>query len=190
MLLFQDKASWILKPCGWGWGFVGEVWIRRVLRFPPFFMNPDCALQCLIQRERELTKVSLTKISEMKTWLKQKGVYLGFFRTVFQKTDTRSRTFLGGPVGKTPCSMQHAQGSIADPKTSSHMPQLRFHMLQLRPGTAKKVNKINSWIFFKRFKTRLGCVLLTYTMEWGRLILQGYDYMSYLSRIIIGGGKK
>ena len=146
MLLFQDKASWILKPGGWGWRFVDEVWIRRVLRFPPFFMKPDCALQCLIQGERELTKVSLTKISEMKTWLKWKGVYLGFFRTVSQKTQIQK----AGPSLvvqwiRLYAPMQRAQGSIANPETSSHMPQLRFHMLQLRPVNkkVKKVSKIN-----------------------------------------------
>ena len=32
-------------------------------------------------------------------------------------------------------------GWIPDQGTGSHMPQLSVHMLQLRPGTAKEINK-------------------------------------------------
>ena len=45
--------------------------------------------------------------------------------------------FPGGPVARTPAPNAGGLGSIPGQGTGSHMPQLRVHMLQLRPGVAK-----------------------------------------------------
>ena len=51
-----------------------------------------------------------------------------------------SRTYLVGPIDKTPCSNAGVLGSIPGQGTRSHIPQLKFHMLQLRPSAAKLIN--------------------------------------------------
>ena len=49
--------------------------------------------------------------------------------------------FPGGSVVKNLPTNAGDSSSIPDQGTGSHMPQLSVHMLQLRPGTAKEINK-------------------------------------------------
>ena len=61
--------------------------------------------------------------------------------------NTQIRDFLGGPVTMTLCSQcRGCPVSVPGQETTSHMPQLRVCMLQLRPDTA---NWINKQVFFK-----------------------------------------
>ena len=60
--------------------------------------------------------------------------------------------FPGGPVAGTPSSQRRGPGLIPGWGSRSHMPQLRGHMQQLKPGTVKETNKIKN----KKQKTNLG----------------------------------